>query len=131
MQSCQAKAAAGYTDPGQLATAIKGYAQHQTGTTPVTVSCDQTGDTLAYTCSASFATAPAVTYNVVITPDGKSYLVTGDTTAGTATPSASAAPAVSGQAPVTTPGISGSGGSVDIPHPHIYLCLGHHIRVCS
>jgi len=34
VQSCQAKEAAGYTDPAQLAAAIKGYAQQKTGTAP-------------------------------------------------------------------------------------------------
>jgi hypothetical protein len=126
VQSCQAKAALGYTDPGQLASAIKGYAQQKTGTAPAAVSCDQNGDTLAYTCYASFAAAPTITYDVVITPDGKSYLVTGHTTA-EATPY----PSVGDEAPVTTSGNSGSGGGIYIPHPHIYVCAGRHIRVCS
>ena len=126
VQSCQAKAAAGYTDPAQLAAAIMGYAQQKTGTAPTAVSCDQDGDTVAFTCYASFAAAPTVTYYVAVTPDGKSYLVTGHTTA-EATPS----PPASDEAPVTTSGNSGSGGGIYIPHPHIYVCAGRHIRVCS
>lgn len=130
VQSCQGKAAAGYTDPAQLASAIKGYAQQETGRAPAAVSCDQDGDTVAYTCYASFAAASAVTYDVAVTPDGKSYLVTGHATAG-ATPSPSASGSAVDEAPATSSDDGGSAGGVNIPHPHVYVCVDHHIRVCS
>jgi hypothetical protein len=126
VQSCEAKEAAGYNDPGNLARAIKGYSQQKTGTAPAAVSCDENGGSLAYTCYADFAEGPTVTYDVFVTPDGKSYLVTGHTAAG-ATPS----PSVSDEVPVTTSGDSGSGGGGYVPHPHIYVCVGHLVRVCS
>ena len=74
------------------------------------MSCDQNGDTLAYTCYASFAAAPTITYDVVITPDGKSYLVTGHTTA-EATPS----PSVSDEASAGTKTSAMPGGWPEAP----------------
>jgi hypothetical protein len=129
VQSCQAKESAGYNDPGNLASAVKGYAQQKTGTAPASVTCDQDGASVAYTCYADFASKPAVTYDVVTTPDGKSFLVTGDTTAGAASSPPVSSPA-GGEAPAATSGGSGSGG-VYVPHPHVYVCVGHHVRVCS
>lgn len=95
------------------------------------MSCDEDeGTTVGYTCYAEFAAEPAATYDVVISPDGKSYPVTGHTEAG-ATPSPSASPAAVDEAPATSSDDDGSGGGVYLPHPHVYVCVGHVIRVCS